>query len=89
MTHIEELEKRFRDVQEDLARVDFDQQYIEGKLLYSEKGSLEYFHFFESLNSLEKKRQMVVSRLASLRIQIEREKKKEERRKELWMRDQL
>lgn len=83
MTYLEELEKKFRETQESLARTDFDCQYTENKLLYSEKGSLEYFHFFETLTAFNSKRKLVVSRLASLRIDIEREKKREEIRRSI------
>lgn len=74
MEYLEELENKFNDTQRDLARIDFDHQYTEQKLLQSEKGSLEYFHFYEILSALKTKRAMVVSRLVDLRKQIEKEK---------------
>ena len=79
MEHIDELNHKFSEAQEDLARIDFDHEYIEQKLVHSEKGTLSWFHFLEQINAIELKRKLVVGRLASLRIIIDREKKKLER----------
>ena len=74
MNHLEELEQKFSDSRTDLARIDVDLAQAETKLLCTEKYSLEWFQKLADLNSLNQKRQMIVSRLADLRITIEQSK---------------
>jgi len=72
MTYEEELEQQKTTERNALARLDFDIDYCESKMLRCEKPSTEYFHFLINLNALKKKRQMVVSKIVDLRLEIEK-----------------
>ena len=81
MDFLEELKSKKMEELENLARTDFDCQYCEGKLIHAEEDSLEYFNLYEILTSLNKKRKLIVTRIADLRVQIEIEEKREEKRR--------
>lgn len=70
----EELRQAFTVAQDDLARMDLDIERLEVKLLRCERYSLLWHQHLENLNALNKKRQMIVSRLADIRIALEKEK---------------
>lgn len=72
MNHFSELQRRFDDAQTDLARIDVNISYAEMALVRTEKYTLEYYHHLEKLIFLQKKRQMIVSRLADIRLALDR-----------------
>lgn len=74
MNHIDELNHKFSEERESLARIDVDLSLAETALLHTEKSSLEWFQHLANLNALNQKRQIIVSRLADLRVTIEKEK---------------
>lgn len=73
--HYEELQRKFDEELTSLARVDVDCMNRESQLIKQERYSLEYHHQFEKLAALNKKRTMVASRLATLRIELEKGKR--------------
>lgn len=74
MNHIDELNHKFGEEQESLARIDVDISQAEVSLMKEEKYSLGWYHSLENLNSLNQKKQMIVSRLIDLRMTIEKVK---------------
>ena len=74
MDYEEELQQKFDNSQADLARNDLDHTQTETKLLRHERYSIEWHLCLEKLNDIEKKRQMIASRLGFLRIEIEKQK---------------
>ncbi len=73
--HYEELQQKFDGELTSLARVDVDLLNCESQLIKYERYSLSWYHEFEKLAALNKKRTMVASRLATLRIELEKGKR--------------
>ena len=76
MNHLyyQELQRKFDEELTSLARVDVDCMNCESQLIKQERYSLEYHHQFEKLHSLNQKRKLIAARLASLRIELEKDK---------------
>lgn len=74
MNRIDELNHKFGEEQESLARIDVDISQAEVSLMKEEKYSLDWYHALENLNSLNRKKQMIVSRMVDLRMLIEKVK---------------
>jgi len=70
--HYEELQTKFDEELTSLARVDVDCMNCESQLIKQERYSFEWHLQFEKLAALNKKRTMVASRLATLRIELEK-----------------
>lgn len=70
----EDLLRRFAEKREALARTDVDYMNTESSLLRQEKLSLLWYQKLADLNGLNRKRQMIASQMADLRLEIEKAK---------------
>lgn len=69
-TYAQELQQQWDDALGDLARNDLDHDTLNSKLNRTERYSNNWYLILEQLNNNEKKRQMIASKLAFLRIEL-------------------
>lgn len=77
---LEELEEQFSELRDELAALDVIIENAEQGFIRQEKGSRKWFRKLERLNDHQKERHIVVSKMVTARLQIERLKSIEERK---------